>query len=119
MVAFFSCLSLNAVDIEGEYDIYGYDPFRHKTYGGIGRLYKINDIVYVGEFFEDDGDSYKSTGIRTDDQIAFVFIHKDPSQTIKLIGLQNYTITNANEMYGSWIFMDQDRVGTETLKRRK
>ena len=115
-------LALFAKDIDGVYNVVGYDPITKSEYQGIAEI-KLEDaknelygIVYQ---FTHPFVSTCGTGIKINNTISFVFAESDSSDlnndTMKY-GVQIYEIQR-EKLSGPWIFYGDNVKGSETLTK--
>ena len=118
----FAPLALFAKDIEGVYNVSGYDPLAQNNYQGIAEV-KLKDAkngIYTIECqFNHPLASTYGTGIRTNNMLSVVFIEMDDGNldnSKTKYGLQTYLIQE-DELSGPWIFYGDDVKGSETLTK--
>ena len=100
----------------GVYDCKGSDPYLKKDYTGVVTVVQQNS-VYRLEMNYDTGEKYVGTGGQYNPTLMFVAFQdiKNPH----LVGLEQYTLTkDKNTIQGYWVYLKQDKLGSEVCKRR-
>ena len=114
----FAPVMLFAKDIEGVYNISGYDPHSQGKYQGIAEI-KLkdakNEIYEIICQLNHPVVSTYATGVKIDNTLSCVFAEMDDTNNTKY-GLQTYVIHN-DKLSGPWIFYGDTVKGMETLTK--
>lgn len=101
---------------EGSYSLRGVDPYEEQLYSGRVDIVKDQNGVYQAHWIINDNETYLGTGLKTEDEIAFVFIGQKPkAHTPPLTGLQLYKI-EGETLKGTWVLWNRALIGYETLE---
>jgi hypothetical protein len=106
-----------AMEIEGKYEIIGWDPYYKEDYTGIAMISKGENNIYTIEWHFSNGEKYKGTGLLYGDVLSFCFLNQTVPKTREITGLEVFVIKETG-LYGSWLLWDQALIGTEKLIKR-
>lgn len=98
--------------VEGTYNVSGQDPYEKAPYTGTAVITKNKD-VYQGQWSFDDGEKYVGTGLKSGDEVSFIFQKEDKT----LSGVQIYKIDGAT-LSGSWVLLGKSLIGTEKMQKQ-
>lgn len=99
----------------GDYKCIGNDPYLNKEYTGTIKVRQKN-AVYSIEMKYDTGEKLIGTGGQYNEQLMSV-VFQDP-KNLKKVGLEQYTFTaDKKAIQGYWIYLGQDKLGTETCEK--
>ena len=117
LFASLSAVSLNAKDIEGSYDVTGFDPYEKKSYTGTVEITKgANDVYQAQWTLNLVPKSYKGTGLKNKDEVSFIYQASLPRERGE-VGLQVYAI-KGNKLEGRFVYADGSLIGNETLTKK-
>jgi len=114
-LAFFPLISFAFSDFAGYYHCQGFDPYLNKKYTGKVTVYYQNTVYgLIMEY--DTGEIYKGTGGQYSPElmsVVFQDIHN-----LKHVGLEQYTFAaNKKIMQGFWVYLGEDKLGTEICEK--
>jgi hypothetical protein len=109
-------LSLHAA-VEGNYTFSGWDPYANLSYKGTSTITQDKGDVYQAVWNFEDGEKYKGTGIKTGDQISFMFTRLTGPNGEDPFGVQVYKIQE-NTLLGSWVLLEKSLVGNEKMEKQ-
>jgi hypothetical protein len=100
---------------EGTYNCKGFDPYLNRNYTGTV-IVKQQHAVYSLDMHYDTGENYRGTGGQYDPTLMSV-VFQD-KKDLKRVGLEQYALSNdKNTMQGYWVYLGEDKLGTEICNR--
>jgi hypothetical protein len=109
-------LAVCAVNIEGVYDVTGWDPYENQAYAGTAKIKQDKNDVFQISWNIDNGTQFQGTGLIVGNTFSAVFRQSQPPSPDA--GLQTFTIAE-EALRGAWLFLNHSLVGNETLTKRK
>lgn len=101
----------------GEYNCHGHDPYLDKDYSGTVKIEQQN-AVYKITMKYDTGEEYQATGGPYGDTLLSV-VFQDKNN-LKQVGLEQYHWEEAlKKMGGFWVYLGEDKLGTEVCEKIK
>ena len=94
----------------GKYKCSGFDPYLNKAYKGSIEITE-NEVVYDIKMHYDTGETYQATGGQYTDELLFV-VFQD-THNLKRVGLEQYELKEDNTIAGYWVYLGQNKLGSE------
>lgn len=112
----FGSFSLQAV--EGAYNVSGFDPNTNTSYTGTVTITKGENEIYDAEWnLSLDPPKYLGKGLKSDNQISFLYQTDGKPFGADTTGLQVYKI-KGDTLEGNFIVYGESLVGNETLTKK-
>lgn len=100
----------------GVYDCKGTDPYLNRNYSGVVTVVQQNS-VYALDMQYDTGEKYVGTGGQYNPELMFVAFQD--LKDVHRVGLEQYTLSDdKTTIQGYWVYLKEDKLGSEVCKRR-